>query len=67
MRHYYHLEDKKFLHIEDRHFTDDDSLDIAFILMLQKHEFLRDAVNEMLTYVGPIPAKYKDQILYELF
>ena len=66
MRHYYHLEDKKLLHIEDRHFTDDSSAIVGFNLTLMKHQFLRDAVNEQLTYIGPIPSVYKDRILHEL-
>lgn len=66
MRHYYHLENKKLLHIEDRHFTDDPSAIVGFRLMLAKHQFLRDAVNEQLTYIGPIPTQYKEQLLYEL-
>lgn len=66
MRHYYHLEDKKLLHIEDRHFTDDLSSIVGFNLILMKHQFLRDAVNEQLTYIGPIPSVYKDRILHEL-
>lgn len=68
MKNFYDLEQQVLRPIKDEHFREDPdgSLNTVFSLILAKHKFLRDAINEMLTYIGPIPMFYKDQILYEL-
>lgn len=66
MNAYYHLENKTYAPIEDRHFTDDPSAVIGFFMILMKHEKLIDAVNEHLTYIGPIPVEYKDRLVNEM-
>ena len=67
MNTYYHLEDHTYKPIEDRHFTSDERAYDVFHLLLAKHEYIRDVINEHLTYIGPIPEAYKDQILYQMF